>query len=57
LLIRLAGDFPDEMRAAHEKTVRYSPKAEADILVTLEAAAGRYAADAIRKVAADSGPS
>ena len=57
LLIRLAGDFPDKMRAAHERTVRYSPKAEADILVTLEAAAGKHAADAIRKVAADIGPS
>lgn len=53
LLIRLADGFPDKMRAAHEKTVRYSPKPEADILATLEATAGKYAADAIRKVAAD----
>jgi predicted nucleic acid-binding protein len=28
LLIRLADSFPDKMRAAHEKTVRYSPKPE-----------------------------
>jgi predicted nucleic acid-binding protein len=54
LLIRLADVFPDKMRAAHEKTVRYSPKPETDILVTLEAIAGKSAADAIRKVAADS---
>jgi predicted nucleic acid-binding protein len=50
LLIRLADRFPDKMRAAHEKTVRYSPKPEADILTTLERTAGKYAADAIRKV-------
>jgi predicted nucleic acid-binding protein len=54
LLIRLADGFPDKMRAAHEKTVRYSPKPEAAILATLEATAGKYAADAIRKVAAGS---
>jgi hypothetical protein len=51
LLTRLAEVFPDKMRAAHEKTVRYSPKPEAAILATLEAAAGKYAADAIRKAA------
>jgi len=39
------------MRAAHEKTVRYSPKPEAAVLATLEVTAGKYAADAIRKVA------
>ena len=51
LLIRLADRFPDKMRAAHEKTVRYSPKPEAAILATLEVTAGKYAADAIRKAA------
>jgi hypothetical protein len=56
LLIRLADGFPDKMRAAHEKTVRYSPKPEAAILATLEATAGKYAADAIRKAAAGSAP-
>jgi predicted nucleic acid-binding protein len=56
LLIRLADRFPDKMRAAHEKTVRYSPKPEADILSTLERTAGKYAADAIREVAPDSMP-
>jgi len=54
LLIRLADAFPDKMQAAHEKTVRFSPKPETDILVTLEAIAGKSAADAIRKVTADS---
>jgi hypothetical protein len=54
LLIRLAESFPDKMRAAHEKTVRYSPKPEAGILATLEVTAGKYAADAIRKAAAGS---
>ena len=56
LLIRLAERFPDKMRAAHEKTVRHSPKPEADILTTLDRTAGKYAADAIRKVAPDSMP-
>jgi predicted nucleic acid-binding protein len=56
LLVRLADRFPDKMRAAHEKTVRYSPKPEADILTTLERTAGKYAADAICKVAPDSMP-
>ena len=28
---------------AHEKTVRYSPKTEVDILATLEVTAGKYA--------------
>jgi hypothetical protein len=51
LQVRLAEGFPDKMRAAHEKTVRYSPKPEADILATLEVTAGKYAADTIRKVA------
>jgi hypothetical protein len=41
LLIRLADRFPDKMRAAHDKTVRYSPKPEADILTTLERTARR----------------
>lgn len=51
LLVRLADGFPDKMRAAHEKTVRYSPKPEAGILATLEATAGKRAADAIRNAA------
>jgi predicted nucleic acid-binding protein len=57
LLVRLADAFPDKMRAAHEKTVRYSPKPEASILVTLEMIVGKPAADAIRKIAVDGGPS
>ncbi len=56
LLIRLAENFPDKIRAAHERTVRYSPKPEADILIILERTAGKYAADAIRKVALESKP-
>jgi predicted nucleic acid-binding protein len=54
LLTRLADAFPDKMRAAHEKTVRYSPKPESDILTALERTAGKYAAEAIRKVATGS---
>lgn len=56
LLIRLAESFPDKMRAAHRKTVRYSPKPEPDILTTLERTAGKYAADAIRKITMDTMP-
>lgn len=55
LLVRLADGFPDKMRAAHEKTVRYSPKPEAGILATLDVTVGKRAADAIRN-AADSAP-
>lgn len=56
LLTRLAESFPDKMRAAHAKSVRYSPKPEADILATLERTADKYAADAIRKITTDSTP-
>lgn len=56
LLIRLAESFPHKMRAAHAKVVRYSPKPEADILTTLERTAGKYAADAIRKITMNSTP-
>jgi predicted nucleic acid-binding protein len=56
LLVRLAESFPDKMRAAHAKTVRYSPKSEADILATLERTAGKYAADAIRNIATNTTP-
>jgi len=55
-VVEAAEVFPDKMRAAHKKTVRYSPKPEAAILTTLEAAAGKYAADAIRKAAEGSVP-
>ncbi|MCL2784304.1 MAG: PIN domain-containing protein [Propionibacteriaceae bacterium] len=48
LLLRLAHQFPDQMRAAHAKTVRMSPKTEAEILTTLEAVVGRKATDALR---------
>ena len=54
LLIRLADAFPDKMRAAHERTVRYSLKPQSAILVTLEAVVGKPAADAIRNLAANS---
>jgi len=56
LLIRLAESFPDKIRAAHQKTVRYSPKPEADVLATLERTTGKYTADAIRKIVMDSAP-
>lgn len=50
LLVRLADQFPDQLRAAHEKTLRYSPKPEADILDTLTRAAGPDATQAIRRL-------
>ena len=55
LLSRLAGDFPDKMRMAHAKTVRYSPKPEADVLATLEGIVGATTADAIRRFAEPTG--
>lgn len=50
LLTRLAENFPDKMRAAHEKAVRYSPKPEAAVLATLETIVGTVAAGAVRSV-------
>lgn len=52
LLVRLAGQVPDKMQAAHELTVTYSPKSATDVLATLEAIVGDHAADAIRKLIA-----
>lgn len=50
LLLRLAERLPDKVRRAHEKTVRYSPKSEAEVLATLAAALGKDAADAVRSL-------
>jgi predicted nucleic acid-binding protein len=50
LLVRLAGEHPDKVRNAHEVTVRYSSKAEADVLATLEAIIGKDAAEVLREV-------
>lgn len=50
LPLRLAEHFPDELRAAHAKTLRYSPKSETDVLVTLERSAGPAAVDAIQRI-------
>ena len=52
LLARLAEAFPDEIRRAHHRTVRYSPKTEADILATLEGLIGTTVTDLIRAIAA-----
>lgn len=52
LLIRLAEQLPDKIRAAHAKTLEFSPKPEAEVLATLERSAGLAAADAIRRVIA-----
>jgi hypothetical protein len=38
------------VRNAHEVTVRYSSKAEADVLATLEAIIGKDAAEVLREV-------
>jgi len=48
LLIRLTNQFPDQMRAAHETTVRYSPKSEAEVLATLEVVVGLEATNTLR---------
>lgn len=48
LLLPLAGEHPDKVRTAHEATVRYSHKAEADVLATLEAIIGKDAAEILR---------
>lgn len=51
LLVRLAERFPNELRAAHARTLHHSPKTEADVLSTLERTAGPSAVDAIRRLA------
>jgi len=53
LLARLVEQFPDQMRAAHKTTVRYSPKPEAEVLATLEAVVGPEVAAALRSIATD----
>jgi predicted nucleic acid-binding protein len=50
LLLRLALRFPDKVRRAHDKVVRYSPKPEAEVLATLEGIVGEDAANAVRSV-------
>lgn len=52
LLVRLAEQVPDKLQAAHELTVTYSPKSATDVLATLGAIVGDRAADAIRKLIA-----
>ncbi len=52
LLGRLAISFPDQIRAAHDLTVRYSPRTEAQVLTTLEGIIGTAAADSIRALTA-----
>lgn len=52
LFVRLAGQFPVKVRAAHELTVSYSPRAATGLLATLEAIIGHRAADAMRKLVA-----
>ena len=50
VLTRLAEHFPDKVRAAHESTVRHSPKSDAEVLATLEAIVGKLAADTVRRL-------
>ena len=50
LLARLTKQFPDKMRAAHESTVRHSPKSSSEVLLTLEAIVGKRAADTVRRL-------
>jgi hypothetical protein len=49
-LLRLVGEFPDKVLAAHQGTMRYSPKPEAEVLATLESIIGKDAADAVRRL-------
>jgi len=56
LLLRLAERFPDKVRRAHDKAVRYSPKPEAELLATLEGIVGTDAASAVRSLLEPSSP-
>lgn len=51
LLALLAKEFPSQMRAVHEKAVRFSPRSEPEILATLERITGPAVVDAIRALA------
>ena len=50
LLLRVADQFPDALRAAHVATVRLSPKSESAILATLESIVGEGVAHVVRGV-------
>jgi len=50
LLTRLAETFPDKVRAAHQSTVRHSPRSDTEVLATLEAIVGKHAADTVRRL-------
>lgn len=50
LLARLIEQFPDKIRRAHDKTVLYSPKPEADVLATLDKIVGKALTDQIRNL-------
>lgn len=52
LLTRLATEFPDKLRIAHQTTLRYSHRPEAEVLATLEAVIGTDAANAVRALIA-----
>ncbi|MFT4164921.1 MAG: PIN domain-containing protein [Microlunatus sp.] len=52
LLVRLADQYPDEVRTAHAKTLQFSPKSETEVLSTLALSAGAAAVDTIRRVLA-----
>jgi len=53
LLARLVEQHPDQMRTAHETTVRHSPKPETGVLATLETIVGPEVTTALRHVLAD----
>ena len=51
----MAEPHPNQLRAAHDKTVRYSPKPEAEIRATLGKIIGIRAAETVRRATADFG--
>lgn len=57
LLARLATAFPDELRAAHDKTVHYAGKSDSDVLAVLERIVGGNCADVVRKLVRQTGGS
>lgn len=50
LLVRLASDYPEELKKAHAMTIAASPKPEDAILDTLQNQIGKRAADKVRAV-------
>lgn len=56
LLLVLTERFPDKVRSANDKVVRYSQKPQAELLATLESIVGKDAANLVRSLLEPASP-